>query len=226
MRHGKRAPSTRKVDGAVPALALTHGQAVWLMTRLGLDQGVSIGTFNYYIKSLRKLGIPFEKGKGQSEGHTHVTYDLEELMELAVALLLRVYGTLPDAISEGLRGYRDQLRPIYRQAFKELATHGRDNSRIIAPRGASLKVEGLFLDLNLRYCAGHMLEFGPPKAVSPFEAISAYAEATAPARSYLPINLSSVASRIIDQTQALPPRRRRATTPVSPAARIAQRRRH
>jgi hypothetical protein len=80
---------------SVPTLALTHGQAIWLMTELGLRGGVSTSTFDSYIKSLRRLGIPFEKGKGQSKGHRHVTYDFEELMELTVALLLRVYEWFP-----------------------------------------------------------------------------------------------------------------------------------
>ncbi len=207
MNTGKHAPARRSGERAPPVLALTHGQTVWLMTQLGLSYGVSPGTFNYYIKSLRKLGVPFEKGKGQSEGHRHVTYDLEEVTELAVALLLRVYGSLPDPVVEGLRRFRTLLRPIYRQAFIEITKPQQNPCRVVGDRRAPVMVEGYFLDLNIRYSAGHLVEFGPPKIVSPFEAIATYATATVPARSYLPLNLSVVAENIVKQTQMLPPRR-------------------
>ena len=46
-----------------------------------------------------------------------VTYNFEDLMELTLALLLRVYGTLPDVVTNGLRSFREDLRPIYRQAY-------------------------------------------------------------------------------------------------------------
>jgi hypothetical protein len=193
---------------AVPRLALTHGQTVWLLSELGLRQDVSASTFNYYIKSLRKLGIPFEKGKGQSEGHRHVTYDFEELMELTVALLLRVYGWLPDDVVSGLRNYRNDLRPIYRQAYLDSSRHVYPAARISQPATGRVTVEGLFLDLNIRYSAGRMIEFGPPRAMSPFEALSLYAQCEVPARSYLPLNVTAVADLIVSRTRVLPSIRR------------------
>jgi hypothetical protein len=193
---------------AVPRLALTHGQTVWLLGELGLRQDVSASTFNYYIKSLRKLGIPFEKGKGQSEGHRHVTYDFEELMELTVALLLRVYGWLPDDVVSGLRNYRNDLRPIYRQAYLDSFRHIYPAARISQPATGRITVEGLFLDLNIRYSAGRMIEFGPPRAMSPFEALSLYAQSEVPARSYLPLNVTAVAELIVSRTRVLPSIRR------------------
>src|SRR5271170_3826051 len=179
---------------AVPFLALTHGQTLRLLSELGFHEGVSTSTFNHYLKSLRKLGVPFEYGKGQSEGRGEdVTYDFEELMELAVALLLRVYWTLPDAIIAGLRDFRKDLRPIYRQAYFELTIHRYPPARISAPGGLRTTINGLHLDLNIRYSAGQMIEFGPPRGISPFEAVSIYAHAGAPARAYLPLNVSTIA---------------------------------
>lgn len=199
---------TKSETGAIPALALTHGQTIWLMTELGLHRGVSTSTFNHYIKSLRKLGIPFEKGKGQSEGHRHVTYDFEELMELTVALLLRVYGTVPDAVLAGLRNFRENLRSIYRQAYFDSITRTFPVARVAGRRGSQLVIEGLFLDLNIRYSAGHMMEFGPPKVLSPFEAIATFARAEVPGRSYLPLNVTAVAEMIVGHTRVLPSIRR------------------
>lgn len=206
----RRGQDTAQVQGAnvVPRLALTHGQTIWLMGELGLRQQVSGSTFNYYIKSLRQLGIPFEKGKGQSEGHRHVTYDFEELMELTVALLLRVYGTLPDTVVAGLRSFREDLRPIYRRAYLDSLHRAHPPARVSAAHGERIVVEGLFLDLNIRYSAGRMIGFGPPRAMSPFEALRVYACSRIPARSYLPLNVTAVAETIVGRTRILPSIRR------------------
>ena len=100
-----------------PQVALSHGQVIWLLSELGLRRGVSKSTFNHYVKSLRRLGIPFDRRKGTSERGPEATYNFEDVMELTVALLLRVYGTLPDVVTNGLRRFRCDLRPIYRQAY-------------------------------------------------------------------------------------------------------------
>lgn len=192
----------------VPSLALTHGQTIWLMNELGLHHGVSRSTFNYYIKSLRKLGIPFEKGTGQSKGHRHVTYSFEDLMELTIALLLRVYGTVPDAVLAGLRNFREDLRPIYRQALFDSVSRTFPMARISERGGSRLAINGMFLDLNIRYSAGQMTAFGPPRAVSPFEAIAIFTHADVPGRSYLPLNITAVAEKIVERTRVLPPKRR------------------
>lgn len=206
-KRNSKLPGKSETD-AVPALALTHGQTIWLMTELGLHRGVSTSTFNYYVKSLRKLGIPFEKGKGQSEGHRHVTYDFEELMELTLALLLRVYGTVPDAVLAGLRNFREDLRPIYRQAFFDSVTRIFPVARVAERGGSHLTIDGLFLDLNIRYSAGQMIEFGPPKAMSPFEALATFGHTEVPGRSYLPLNVTAVAEMIVGRTRVLPSIRR------------------
>jgi hypothetical protein len=132
-------------------------------------------------------------------------------MELSIALLLRVYWTLPDAIVAGLRDFREDLRPIYRRAYFEPAVHPYPPVRVSAPGGVRMTVKGLYLsnlDLSIRYSAGEMIEFGPPRAISPFEAIRIYARAEAPARSYLPLNVSTLAKMIVARAQSPPTIRR------------------
>jgi hypothetical protein len=142
-RNGTR-PSNSEMRG-VPRLALTHGQTLWLLSELGFREGVTASTFNHYVKSLRRLGVPFEYGKGR-----------------------RTMG-------------------------------------------------GLYLDLSIQYMAGKMIKFGPPRAISPFEAVSMYAGAKTPARSYLPLNVSTVAEMILTRTRVLPriSRGRAARSPVT-----------
>ena len=119
-RQNQQMPKANKGD-PVPQLALSHGQVIWLLTELGLRGGVSKSTFNHYVKSLRRLGIPFGRRKGESQRGPAATYNFEDLMELTVALLLRVYGTLPDVVTNGLRSFPRDLRPIYRKAYLRFA---------------------------------------------------------------------------------------------------------
>ena len=93
-RHHRPAPRSGKRD-SIPQVALSHGQVIWLLTELGLRRGVSKSTFNHYVKSLRRLGIPFDRRKGRSERGPEAIYNFEDVMELTVALLLRVYGPCP-----------------------------------------------------------------------------------------------------------------------------------
>jgi hypothetical protein len=96
-------------------------------------------------------------------------------MELTLALLLRVYGILPDVVTTGLRSFRNDLRPIYRRAYLDSLKSDYPAARVSTPDGERLTVQGLFLDLNIRYSAKQAIQFGPPKALSPFEALSVFA---------------------------------------------------
>ena len=188
----------------VPKLALTHGQVMWLLTELGLRGGVSQSTFNHYVKSLRRLGIPFARRKDTSERGPGVTYNFEDLMELTLALLLRVYGTLPDVVTDGLRSFRADLRPIYRQAYRDSQKRIYPAARVSTPDGERLTVQGLFLDLNIRYSAKQAIRIGPPKALSPFEALRVFAHSEIAGRSYLPLNITAVAEMIAERTRQTP----------------------
>jgi hypothetical protein len=179
------------------------------MSQLGLQHDVSASTFNHYVKSLRKLGLPFGKNKSPSDKHRNATYSFDEVMELAVALLLRVYATLPDAVVAGLIRFREDLRTIYRQAYFDSLNQTFPPARISALSARQMTITGIFLDLNIRYSAGRMVGFGPPQALSPFDALKIYVESPIPARSYLPLNVTAVAAMIVARTRVLPSTRRR-----------------
>jgi hypothetical protein len=125
-------------------------------------------------------------------------------MELTLALLLRVYGTLPDIVTEGLRSFRADLRPIYRQAYRDSQKRIYPAARVSTPDGERLTVQGLFLDLNIRYSAKQAIRIGPPKALSPFEALRVFAHSEIAGRSYLPLNITAVAEMIAERTRQTP----------------------
>jgi hypothetical protein len=117
---------------------------------------------------------------------------------------LRVYGTLPDVVTDGLRSFRADLRPIYRQAYRDSQKRIYPAARVSTPDGERLTVQGLFLDLNIRYSAKQAIQFGPPKALSPFEALSVFAHSEIAGRSYLPLNITAVAEMIAERTRQTP----------------------
>lgn len=125
-------------------------------------------------------------------------------MELTLALLLRVYGTLPDVVTDRLRSFRADLRPIYRQAYKDSQKGIYPEARVSTPNGERFTVQGLFLDLNTSYSARQAIQFGPPKALSPFEAISVFAHSEIAGRSYLPLNITAVAQMIAERARQTP----------------------
>ena len=77
-------------------------------------------------------------------------------------------------------------------------------ARVSTPDGERLTVQGLFLDLNIRYSAGQAIQFGPPKALSPFEAMSVFARSEIAGRSYLPLNITAVAQMITERARQTP----------------------
>jgi hypothetical protein len=85
---------------------------------LGYGDGVSPKTFYEYIKSLRKLGIPFGRQTLRSQKRTLAYYGYSELMELAVTLSLRVYHVVPDSVLTAIVDNRSKLHRIRGQSPK------------------------------------------------------------------------------------------------------------
>lgn len=192
----------------VPILELTHGRALWVFASLGFSDGVSPQTFNYYIKSLRKLGIPFLRGEiGLGTGRlAHYSYD--HMMELGVALTLRVYGILPDPVVAGLIRFRPEFYALYRTAYAHARCGVGAPVHVRAEGQAGFRMAGVYLDLQLRYARGQVLEFGPPRAISPFDALRFFAATPSAGRPLVPLNLSALALDVIASARRAPNIRR------------------
>ena len=103
-----------------PQIKLRHGQVLWLLTELGYRGAVSDSAFFEYIKSLRKLGIPFGRKRFQTKDRRKLAdYSYCHVMELALTLSLRVYHVVPDTVLRGIVHYRSQLCRFYRRAYAE-----------------------------------------------------------------------------------------------------------
>lgn len=200
---------TRDRSGdSVPDIELTHGRAVWVFSALGFSDGISTRTFNYYIKSLRKLGIPFIRGEAGLGTDRLARYSYNHMMELGVALALRVYGILPDPVVAGLIQFRHDLYPLYRQAYLD-ASRGLGVPVRVHVRGLeTFRMSGVYLDLQIRYVRGQILAFGPPRALSPFDALGMFANAQRPGCPHTPLNLSALALNVVAASARAPNIRR------------------
>jgi hypothetical protein len=179
-------------------VGLTHGSAMWVLRELGFSQGASDVTFNYYIKSLRKLGIPFSPGQNRHWFGRLARYSFDHLMELSLALTLRVYGALPDSVLEGIVAHRSELKGIYRRAYEcrghIVTAHFRDEkSRSVA----EVALQGLYLDLRIVFSGGRLVSFGPPRALLPHEAVRSLSAEFLTSRASLPVHISHLAEQVV-----------------------------
>lgn len=182
----------------LPSIRLRHGQALWLLTELGYRGSVNRATFYEYIKSLRKLGIPFGNEKFRTTHKWRIAdYTYCRIMELAVALSLRVYHVVPDSVLRGIVRYRSQLDRFYRRAYAYRYT-GAGRPVVIEAEGPTpIVFRGLFLDLNIKFSGGQLARFGPPKLLSAIEALQRFSRSTESARPLMPMSLSSLSEQII-----------------------------
>jgi hypothetical protein len=189
--------SIKELPRNLPAIQLTHGRAMWVLVRLGFRGLATESTFHEYLKSLRKLGIPFARGDIGLARRGVANYSYCHLMELALALTLRVYHVVPDSVLSGIIRYRQSFYSQYRRAYRE-RNKRMGSSIVIETNGQPpIHMRGVFLDLGINFSGGRLVKFGPPKALSPFEALELFAQRDLAARALLPINLSLLAEKIV-----------------------------
>jgi hypothetical protein len=113
-----------KDSEVLDSILLTHGQARWAMQNFNMLSGESESTFDAFIKSLRRDGVPFaddEKGVGAG---FNLKYRYENLMELALALTLRTQGIVARDMVKLIAAHRPKLRSFFRTAYLDRAQKG------------------------------------------------------------------------------------------------------
>jgi hypothetical protein len=189
----------------LPHINLRHGQVLWLLTEPGYHDDVSAGTVYEYIKSLRKLGIPFGYGRSKAaRKRTIADYSYCRVVELAVTLSLRVYHLVPDAVLNGIVEFRDRLDRFYRRAYMQRTSRAGKPVVINLAGHPPIIFRGLFLDLNIKFSAGHMVRFGPPKLLSAADALRRFSQSIMSARPLMPLSLSLLSERIVGLALRVP----------------------
>lgn len=189
---------------SLPHIALHHGETLWVLSRLGFQGVASNSTFYEYIKSLRKLGTPFEHGKIGFGRRGRANYSYCHVMELALALTLRVYHAVPDAVLAQVIRYRQSLNRYYRRAYADRCSGLGAPIRVKVAGYAPIIVRGVFLDLQINFSGGALTAFGPPKLLSPRDALSVFADHDIAARAFLPLNVSALSERLVSTALQAP----------------------
>jgi hypothetical protein len=189
---------------SIDLLALSHGQARWVLTHLGLHAGEDEPTFDSYIKSLRRDGVPFAPDElGVGAGH-NLKYRYPHLMELAVALALRTQGILARDIVGLLAAHRTLLRSHYRRAWFER------NAGLGAPREVVIndftkrRIAGVYLNLQLSYTARGILMMIEPKLINPIDAFDHYMGLHRQVYPRPPLPISQIADDIVGLAEGAP----------------------
>jgi len=202
-RGARAQTSYQDLPKALPAIKLHHGEAIWMLSRLGYQGAATKSTFYEYIKSLRKLGSPFKRGIiGRPGGLADYSYF--HLMELALVLTLRVYYFVPDSVLRGIVRHRTRLYDHYRRAYAERCTGIGAPVVVKAADHSPIHVRGMFFDLQINFSGGKLVKFGPPKPLSPVEALTIFSEWDIAARLLLPINLSLLSERLVSAALRAP----------------------
>jgi hypothetical protein len=196
--------SEERLPKLLPHLGLHHGEALWVLARLGFQGAASKSTFYEYVKSLRKLGTPFEHGKIGFGRRGLANYEYCHLMELALALTLRVYHVVPDSVLTEIIRCRRTLYRHYRRAYADRCSGLGAPISIEAAGHVPLVMRGVFLDLQINFSGGTLTNFGPPKLLSPYEALSMFATRNIAARALLPINLSRLSELLVSTALRAP----------------------
>jgi hypothetical protein len=114
--------------------------------------------------------IKLHHGEAVADGAANYTYF--HLMELALALTLRVYQVIPATVLTGVIRHRRSLYSHYRQAYTERRTGLGAPILIETADKATISLRGVFLDAGLNFTGGRLVSSGRPKVLSPFEALA------------------------------------------------------
>jgi hypothetical protein len=111
---------------------------------------------------------------------------------------------VPDAVLVEIVRYRHALYRYYRRAYADGSSGLGTPITIHADDHASVHMRGVFLDLQINFSGGKLVSFGPPKLLSPFEALTVFAKRDLAARALLPINLSALSERLVSTVLQAP----------------------
>lgn len=101
---------------SAPKLSLSYGQMLWAACYgMGPDQRT-----RDQLRYLRALGIP-EGATGKTLGSgNQLNYGFDDLVELGLGLTALGLGMRPADIGMVLVGQRDDMRPLYREAWSQI----------------------------------------------------------------------------------------------------------
>lgn len=174
----------------------------------GLHAGDDEQTFDSYIKSLRRDGVPFAHEElGVGAGH-NLKYRYPHLIELAVALALRTQGILSRHIVGLLAQHRSIFRPLYRRAWLEREAGLGAPRPVVIDKITQRRFSGTYLDLSLTYTAYGVLHIAEPRLLDPAQALDYFMAHHRTVYLRPPLPVSQYAEDVVRLTEHAPEIRR------------------
>lgn len=189
------------------ALALSHGQARWVLQGLRLGRSDDDARLDAWLKYLRREGVPFDPEELGIGTGRNLVYRFEHLMELALAMVLRSTGLLDQHTVQLLALHRSRLRACYWTAWHERES-GRGAPVMLTAGSWRLLVSGLHLSLHTEVLASGVLSSTAPRLLEPLEAMEAFGAHHQTHYPRPPIPLSDLATDIVRLAEVAPPIRR------------------
>jgi len=175
-----------------------------VLTHLGLHAGEDEPTFDSYIKSLRRDGVPFAPDElGVGAGH-NLKYRYPHLMELAVTLALRTQGILSRDIVGLLALGRPLLRARFRRVWLEREAGLGARRKVVIDGHTERQFSGVYLELALTYSSSGMLLATEPRLLDPIEALEYYMAGHQSVYPRPPLPISQFAADIIRLAEHAP----------------------
>src|SRR5262249_26946814 len=147
----------------VPKLTLSHGQVLYALARGQNPDAVLIDQLRY----LRQSGVPFDSSELGTGRGNRVSYRFKHLAELGVAVFALRRGLKPREVAGYLTKHRNELRTMYRKAFRDQPDGALTNDWVKS-RGRIVPglANEIFLRLHDRYSEtpGKFEVVGPDKA--------------------------------------------------------------
>ena len=108
-------------------ISLTHGQALFVLKGFALSNSTKEGTFDAFIKALRRDGVPFDDDEMGAGAGFNISYRYVHLMELALALAFKTQGILARDMVKLIVKHRLDLRKFFYRAYLE---RDKDNAQL------------------------------------------------------------------------------------------------
>jgi hypothetical protein len=200
-----------KDEEDIARIALSHGQARWVLRHFDLTSGVRDQSFDALLKSLRRDGVPFAPGEAGRGAGFNLVYGYDHLMELALAFAFRTQGILSRDFVRLIAELRGKLRPLLRRAYLERETGLGARTQISfqeiggAPRKIGegeadlgpLEAGGTYLHLALSYMPGGVLAARTCELLGPEQAVHAFVASHRNMYPQPPLPISDIARDIV-----------------------------
>ena len=197
-------------NSTLDQIALSHGQARWVLRHFNLSSRETDSSFDALLKSWRRDGLPFSKEELGEGAGSHVIYHYEHLMEIALALAFRTQGILSKDFVNLIKDNRQTLWVFFRRAYLERDKGlGGHQTLFISSEGQETPdspqnfkkitvISGTYLDLAPAYLIGRTFINFRCALLSPEDAVKAFMVGHENLYPRFPLPLSDMAMDLVE----------------------------